>query len=127
MGNRAGLYPLRQKGTYAMTTKRKAPKAAPKANAAKADAERLEAQKRRIVRAQFAHLEMRLDRAALVLTNLMAVMQERKEERDAEGVCTCDLDEYIATVDLAAEYIEKTSEIAFYQADHHLRPEEREE
>jgi hypothetical protein len=110
-----------------MTTKRKAPKAAPKANAAKADAERLEAQKRRIVRAQFAHLEMRLDRAALVLTNLMAVMQERKEERDAEGVCTCDLDEYIATVDLAAEYIEKTSEIAFYQADHHLRPEEREE
>ncbi len=109
-----------------MTTKRKAPKTAPKAKAAKADAERLEAQKRRLLRAQFGYLETRLDRAALVLNGLLFTMQEHKEAADADGACTCDLSEYIAAVDLAVEYIERTSEIAFFQADHQLSPEERE-
>lgn len=109
-----------------MTTKRKAPKAAPKANASKADAERLEAQKRRILNAQFKYLEQRLDRAAMVMNALLFTMQEHKEAATADGVCTCDLSEYIAAVDVAVEYIERTSEIAFFQADNHLKPEERE-
>jgi len=100
-----------------MTTKRKATKAAPKVDAAKADAQRLEAQKRRMLRAQFQYLEMRLDRVALTLSGLLFTMQEHKEAADAAGVCTCDLDEYIAAVDLAVGYIERTSEIAFFQAD----------
>jgi len=108
-----------------MTTKRKAPKAAPKAKASKADAERLEAQKRRLLSAQFGYIEQRLDRAAMVMNALLFTMQEHKEAADANGACTCDLSEYIANVDLAVEYIEKTAEMAFFRSENALKPEER--
>lgn len=112
-----------------MTTKRKATtakKASPKTNASKADAERLEANKRRMLNAQFVYLETRLDRVSMVLSNLLFSMQRSKEEDSIEGLYDCELAEYIATVDLAIEYLEQTAGIAHARAEHSLKPEERE-
>ena len=111
-----------------MTTKRKATtakKASPKTNASKADAERLEAYKRRLLAlgAAFGFIEMRLNRAEMVMNALLFTMQEHKDQAEAEGVCTCQLDEYIANVDLAVEYIEKTSEMAHFRAQDILKTE----
>jgi len=107
-----------------MTTKRKAT-TAPKTNASKADAERLEANKRQVLAlgAAFGFIEMRLNRAEMVMNALLFTMQEHKDQAEEEGVCTCQLDEYIANVDLAVEYIEKTSEMAHFRAQDILKTE----